>query len=433
MELLSLRKSMRRFTLLGVLSVFIVLGTIAAWAGLTEIQGAVIASGKLVVETNSKRIQHEEGGVVEAILVKDGDLVEAGDVLVKLDPTQLEAEQTILRNNRNELMATIARLEAERDDLAAIAFPDAMTQEYENTDLAKLMKSQHSLFETQRAAIGGRMGQLKERIDQFRREISGLSSQVEAVEAQQGFIAEELIDSRSLLKKGLVQRSRVLSLEREAARLKGQHGQLISQIARTEGQIAETELQIIQLQDDVRTRAMTDLGEAEARLKEVLERLIAVDSRFDRITIKAPRDGQVQQLAIHTIGGVVTPTETIMVIVPGEDTLVIETRVRPADIDQLYYGQTALLRFTNADSRLTPQIHGEVTSISADLQQDAQDQPPYYLVRLKGDADDMLKLNGLALKPGMPVETFIQTEVRTPFSYLVKPLSDQLGRAFREK
>ncbi|MEK6247217.1 MAG: HlyD family type I secretion periplasmic adaptor subunit, partial [Planctomycetales bacterium] len=374
-----------------------------------------------------------EGGVVTAILVKDGDFVEAGDVLLKLDPTQLEAEQTILRNNRNELMATIARLEAERDDLAAITFPDAMTQGDKNTDIAKLMKSQHLMFKTQRAAITGRIEQLKKRIDQFEREISGLSSQVEAVVAQQGFVAEELIGGRSLLKKGLVQRSRVLTLEREAARLKGQHGQLNSQIARTQGQIAETELQIIQLQDDIRIRAMTDLGEAEAKLKEVLERLTAVDSRLDRIIIKAPRDGHVQQLAIHTIGGVIAPTETIMVIVPGEDALVIETRVRPSDIDQLHYGQTAVMRFINADSRLTPQIHGEVTSISADLQQDAQEQPPYYLVRLKGNADDMLKLNGLALKPGMPVEAFIQTKVRTPLSYLVKPFSDQLGRAFREK
>lgn len=433
MEELSLRKSMHRFTLLGILGVFLIIGTIGAWATMSEISGAVIASGKLVVEGNSKRIQHAEGGIVEDIRVKDGDMVEPDQILVVLDETDARAELGIVRSAENELMARIARLEAESNDRTEIIFPEALRSQISAPEIQDLVSSQKKLFATQRRAIEGRKKQLDKRIDQFRREITGIMAQKQAIEDQSILIAEELAGNQALLEKGLVQKPRVLSLSREASRLKGQRGQLIAQIARVEGQIAEIELQMIQLGDEVRSRAMTEWREAEARLQETRERLTTVSARLERITIKAPRAGIVQELAVHTIGGVIRAGETIMKIVPEERTLVIETKLRPQDIDQVHTGQQATLRFANANNRMTPQIQGRVLTISADLQQDREDLPPYYLVHLQGDKNDMLGLNDLVLKPGMPVEAFIQTETRSPLSYLIKPMSDQMARAFREK
>ena len=226
---------------------------------------------------------------------------------------------------------------------------------------------------------------------------------------------------------------RVLALEREAARLEGQQGQLVSEIARAQGQIAEIRLQMIQLADDTRTRTLAELREAESRLQEFAERKIAIEAKLQRTRVKAPRSGIIHELAVHTIGGVVSPSETMMFIVPDEDELVVEARIRPQDIDQVVVGQDATLRFPNADARLTPQVHGQITQLSADLKQVDAQTPPYYSVRLKVGDRDMSKLGDLVLKPGMPVEAFIQTKPLTPLAYLMQPLSEQLNRAFRER
>jgi HlyD family secretion protein len=433
MTLSQLKASMRWFSYLGVLAVLIVLGGIGGWAAFAEIQGAVMAPGQMVVESTSKRIQHRDGGIIAKINVKNGDRVQAGQELLLMDDTEARAELAIIESIRIEWLAKTGRLRAKRDGSNAISFDPELLGRQGEPAIADALRGQEQLFEAQNAALKGRQEQLSERVVQLEKQITGLEAQLASGRKQSGFIERELTGARQLLEQGLVQMPRVLALEREAAQLEGQQGQLVSEIARAQGQIAEIRLQMIQLADDARTRTLTELREAEARLQEFAERKIAIEAKLKRTRVTAPRNGVVHELAVHTIGGVVAPGETVMLVVPDEDDLVIEARVRPQDIDQVFQGQRATLRFPNADSHLTPQVHGEVVQVSADLKQVDAQTPPYYSVRMKVEKGELPKLGDLELKPGMPVEAFIQTKPLSPMAYLMQPLTDQLNRAFRER
>ncbi len=426
-------QSMKRYQRAGGLAILLVLGSLGAWATFSSISGAVIASGTIVVESNLKRIQHLEGGIVAEILVEEGDTVKAGDPLIRLDSTVAQAELSILDSARLELLAKIARLRAERDFSRDIVFDKDLLSRQEDSEMAALMSGQQRLLQIQNAAIQGRLNQLDERIDQYDDEIKGLIAQQAAKDAQSAFIAEELSDIASLISRGLVPKTRVLSLQREQARLGGESGQLSSEMARISGRISETRLQAIQITDDFRARALDELRDAEARLGEYRERRNAVSARLRRTDIVAPRSGLVHELLVTTIGAVLAPGETVMQLVPEGDPLVVEARVRPQDIDRISMGQSALLQFPNADTRLTPQINGEVTRISADLNQPGGDIAPFYTVRLRLADAEATKLGPLVLRPGMPVEAFMQTAQRSPLNYFLKPFSDQLQHAFREK
>lgn len=433
MTLSQLKASMRRFSFAGVLAVLLVLGGVGGWAAFAEIQGAVMAPGQMVVESTSKRIQHRDGGIVARIDVENGDRVKAGQELLLMDDTEARAELGIIETIRIEWLAKADRLRAERDGKDAIVFDKELLDRRNEPSIGQVIDGQQQLFDAQRTALTGRQEQLSERVVQLDRQITGLEAQLSAGKRQSGFIEKELVGTRDLLQKGLVQMPRVLALEREAARLEGQQGQLVSEIARAQGQIAEIKLQMIQLTDDARTRMLAELREAEAKLQEFAERKVAIEAKLKRTQVTAPRSGIVHELAVHTIGGVVAPGETVMLIVPEEDDLVIEARIRPQDIDQVFQGQDATLRFTNADARLTPQVHGQVIQVSADLKQVDAQTPPYYSVRLKLNENELPKLGGLELKPGMPAEAFIQTKPLSPMAYLMQPLTDQLNRAFRER
>ena len=433
MNLHTLRTSMRRFSLIGLLAVLLVLGGVGGWAAMARIQGAVIAPGLMVVETTSKRIQHRDGGIVAEINVSNGQRVKAGQQLVVMDDTEARAELGIIESIRIEWLAKAARLRAERDGAAAIDFGDELDSRKDDAMIGGVLQGQKQLFDARLVALKGRQEQLRERVTQLEKEISGLEAQLSAATKQSSFIGEELKGSRELLEKGLVQMPRVLALEREAARLEGQQGQLVSEIARAHGRIAETRLQLIQLSDDALSQTLSELREAEAKLQEFAERKIAIEAKLTRTRITAPRSGMVHELAVHTIGGVVAPGETVMLIVPEEDELVIEARVQPQDIDQVHAGQPATLRFPNADAHLTPHVNGTVMQVSADLKQVDANTPPYYMVRLKLNAHEISRLGGLELKPGMPAEAFIQTKELSPMAYLLQPLTDQLNRAFRER
>lgn len=433
MTLNELQASMRRFSMLGGVVVVLVLGGVGGWATFAQIQGAVVAAGQLVVETTSKRIQHRDGGIVSQINVKNGDRVKPGQELVIMDDTEARAELGIVETIRIEWLGKAARLRAERDGADKVDFDEELIALRGDPLIDKVVEGQMQIFDVQRTALKSRQEQLGERVVQLQKQITGLNAQLSAGRKQSGFIERELTGTRDLLDKGLVQMPRVLALEREAARLEGQQGQLVSEIARAQGQIAEIRLQMIQLADDTRTRTLAELREAESKLQEFAERKIAIEAKLQRTRVKAPRSGIVHELAVHTIGGVVSPGETMMFIVPDEDELVVEARIRPQDIDQVVVGQDATLRFPNADARLTPQVHGQITQLSADLKQVDAQTPPYYSVRLKVGDRDMSKLGDLVLKPGMPVEAFIQTKPLTPWAYLMQPLSEQLNRAFRER
>lgn len=424
---------MRRYQLAGFAGIFVILGSVVAWAALTEIKGAVIAPGTMVVDGNTKRVQHRDGGIVAKINVRDGDMVKAGDLLIQLDPTESKAELGIIDTIRVEWVAKAARLRAQRDDADKLVFDDELEARRDDPAIGRLLSGQERLFASQTASLKGRISQLRERISQFKEEISGVDAQLLAKENQKRLIEEELESMSTLLDQGLVQATRVLALRREQERLAGETGQHKAEIARARGQIGEVEIQILQLQDDALTTTLTELREAEAKIAEFDERRIAVSAKLKRIDIRSPRNGFVHQLAVHTIGGVIGPGDAVMMIVPEEDPLIVEANVRPQDIDQVYLGQQAIMRFPNAVSTVTPQIWGRVSLVSADLKQPEPSQPPYYTVRLKLDDKEKAKLNGLELKAGMPAEAYMQTNGRSPLSYLLKPFRDQLNHAFRER
>jgi HlyD family secretion protein len=295
------------------------------------------------------------------------------------------------------------------------------------------MDSERKLFNLRRTARNGQKAQLRERIAQLGEEIAGLTAQQNSKAKEIALIERELAGVRELWKQNLVQLTRLTALEREAARLDGERGQLIAAAAQAKGKIAETTLQILQIDQDIASDVAKELREVDGKIGEFIERKVTAEDQLKRIDIRAPQDGTVFQLAVHTIGGVITAGDPIMLIVPDADNLSVEVKVNPQDIDQLQLNQKAILRFTAFNVRTTPEIEGTVTRISADTSTDQRTGQSYYTVRIAMAADQVERLGDVKLLPGMPVEAFVQTGDRTMFSYLIKPLHDQFVRAFREK
>jgi HlyD family secretion protein len=399
-----------------------------------EISGAVVAGGALVVESNVKKVQHPTGGVVGEVRVKDGDRVKAGDILVRLDDTQTRAGLSIVTKALDELAAQQARNEAERDGADAVNFPADLLARLAEPEVARVVEGERRFFENRRSARQGQGAQLRERISQLKEQILGLEDQVVAKGREIKLIGEELVGVRELWKKNLVQITRVTSLERDAARLEGERGALVSNIAQTRGKITETELQILQIDQDLRSEVSKSLSDIRARNSEYVEKKIAAEDQLRRIDIRAPQDGIVHQLTAHTVGGIILPQgEPIMLIVPAADALTAEVRIAPQDIDQVRIGQPAAMHFSAFSQRTTPEVTGEVSRISADVSQDQKTGASFYTLRLSVSDSEMERLHGLKLLPGMPVESFIQTGERTVLSYLTKPLMDQINKAWREK
>lgn len=427
--------SIQRYMIAGMAIVVFVVFGIGGWAATTELSGAVVGQGVVVVDTSVKKVQHSVGGIVGELRVREGDRVKAGDILVRLDATQTRATTTIITTSVDELLARQARLEAERDNAPQIAFPNALLERAtdSNSDAARAIVAERSLLGMRRDARGGQKAQLKERSVQLQEEIKGYTGQVEAKKREVDFIHQELEGVRTLWQKNLVPISRLTALERDTARIDGERSQLDGMIAQAKGKIAEIELQIIQVDQDLRSEVGKDLIEARSKISELTERKAAAVDQLNRIDIRAPQSGRVHQLAVHTVGGVITPGEPIMMIVPDSDALAVEVKITPRDIDQLYLGQSAILRFSAFNQRTTPEIRGEVSLVSADITLDQRTGNSYYTVRLLLSPEELSKLGGAKLVPGMPVDAFIQTGGRTTLSYLVKPLRDQVDRAFKEK
>jgi HlyD family secretion protein len=411
----------------GVFLVVLLVASCGVWAVATPIAGAVITSGIVVVESNVRKVQHPGGGIVAEIPVKNGDRVKAGDIVLRLDDTQARANLGIVQSQIVQLKGRKARLEAERDQEQAIRFPpDFLTEE----DGPAVAEGEKRLFDFRRASKQGQVAQLKERVGQLREEIKGQTAQRDAKSAEVELMIEELDRLDHLRKKELMASNRILSAQRDLARLRGELGSFVAQIARAHGQIAETELQIFNLDQTMQTEATKELREMEARMAELAERRVAAEDQLKRIVLRAPQAGVVHDLSVHTVGGVIGAAETVMLIVPSTDELSVEVRVATSDIDQVHVGQTAILRFTAFNQRTTPEISGTVTRVGADLTREAQTNAVFYVARIRPDE---AQREGLKLLPGMPVEAFIATGERTALSYLVKPVTDQLSRAFRER
>lgn len=414
---------------LGVIA-FLVLGC-GGWAMTAEISGAVIAPGSVVVERHVKKIQHRDGGIVSAIKVRNGDTVEAGDVLVTLDDTQLNASLSMVRAQLIELTGRSARLVAERDGFDEIKFPDDFLAM--GPEAAQVEAGEKRLFIVNEQSRSGQVEQLKLRIEQLNSEISGLKAQFDAKSTEHEFIEKELKSVRSLHKRQLTPITRVYAMEREATRLKGEKGRLTSQIARAEGQISEIRVQILAIEQSVRSDAQKQLRDIQARMTELRERRIAAQDQLNRVELRAPLAGVVHELAVHTVGGVITPAEPVMLIVPKGDKLTVQARIAPSDIDQLRPGQQARLRFSAFNQQSTPEIDGRVTKVSADVTQDPANGQRYYTTQISIDDNLTEKLGDLEILPGMPVEVFVTTQQRTALSFLTKPFVDQLSRSFREE
>jgi HlyD family secretion protein len=427
------RRSMRRHLVAAIVVVSVLVVGVGGWAATAVISGAVVASGSVVVDSNVKKVQHPTGGIVGELRVRDGDRVHAGDVVVRLDETVTRANLAIVTKGLGEMMARKARLESERDGLDTITFPAQLLAEADDPDRAAAMDSERKLFNLRKTARSGQKAQLKERVAQLGEEITGLAAQQNSKAKEIALIERELAGVRELWKQNLVQLTRLTALEREAARLDGERGQLVAASAQAKGKIAETALQILQIDQDIASDVAKELREVDGKIGELVERKVAAEDQLKRIDIRAPQDGTVFQLAVHTIGGVITAGDPIMLIVPEADNLSVEVKVNPQDIDQLQLNQKAILRFSAFNIRTTPEIEGVVTRISADTSTDQRTGQSYYTVRIAMPADQIERLGEVKLLPGMPVEAFMQTRDRTMLSYLIKPLHDQFLRAFREK
>lgn len=429
----SFGRSLRRLALAGCVGVTLFAGTVGVWAVATTLSGAVIASGQFVVDGNVKKVQHATGGIVGELRVREGDRVEQDQVVIRLDDTLTRANLQVVVKQLDELGVRRGRAEAERAGKDAIAFAAELLTRQSEPELAELIGAEQSLFEARRAARDGQKAQLSARIAQLGDEIAGLKAQQTARDLQAVLIEEELTGIRWLYVRNLVALNRRTALEREAARLEGQKGQLIAGLAQAEGKIAETRLQIIQIDAALREEAMKELREIQGKSAELVERRVAAEDQMKRVEIRAPSSGFVHQLAVHTVGGVITPAEPAMLIVPAEDALQVEARINPPDIDQIALGQEARVKIHAFNRRTTPELAGKVTRISADTSRDQQTGATFYTIRVSMPAAEFARLGQNRVTAGMQAEVFVRTEDRTPLEYIVKPLKDQIARAFRER
>jgi len=427
--------SIQRYMIIGMVIVGLVTFGIGGWAATSELTGAVIGQGVLVVDSSVKKVQHPTGGVVGELRVREGDKVLAGDILLRLDETQTLANATIVSKSFDELLARQARLEAEWDNADQVILPKILLERTRDpaSEAARAIAAERSLFDLRRQARGGQKAQLKERSAQLQEEIKGYLGQAEAKQREVDFIHKELEGVRTLWQKNLVPMNRLTALERDTARLEGERSQLSGMTAQAKGKIAEIELQIIQVDQDLRTEVGKDLIETRSKISELAERKTAAVDQLYRIDIRAPQTGRVHQLTVHTVGGVISPGEQIMLIVPDADALAVEVKIAPRDIDQVYVGQTASMRFAALDQKTTPGIEGEVSMVSADLMQEQRTGMSYSTARVLLNPEEIARLGNAKLLPGMPVDVFIKTPGRTALSYLIKPLRDQAERAFKER
>jgi HlyD family secretion protein len=419
--------------LTGFLALVVLLGVLGVWSVRTTLSGAVVASGMVVVESNRQVVQHPEGGVVGEISVRDGDRVEVGQTLIRFDDTLLKSELAVLDTQLIELQARKARLEAEAQGDDAILFPTALL------DLAKTnpeadaqIRGQEDLFAARSQTLGQESQQLDEQIRQIENQIEGTQAQLTALGTQEELIVGELADQESLFDRGLVPVGRVIELRREAARLAGEIGKLTSDIAQLRGRIAAIEIEKLRLGATRREEAIVTLRDVQFREIELTERRLGLQERLSRLEVRAPVSGVVYGQQVFAVQSVVQAGAPIMYIIPQDRPLLVEARVPSVHVDEIQLGQEAVLRFTALDMRRTPEMTGIVTGISADVIVDERTGANFYEVQLIPREEDLPKLDGQVLLPGMPVEAFIRTEDRTPISYLTKPLTDYFNRAFRE-
>ena len=423
-----------RFLRMGFIAIALLIGIGLVWGSIAKIKGAVIAPGVVVVEGKPKTLQHLDGGIVGEIFVKDGDDVKEGDVVMQLDPTMLDANEDLVSTRLRETMARVARLEAERDSKRAITWPADLVAAKDDPIVASAMIGQEKLFNARRVAAFGQVDQLQQRIAQFKDQIDGLNSLIESKNNQASKIREEADAKRTLVEKGWLAKPVILTLEREELRLKGDVANHESEIARLLNSISETDVQILQLRRERQAEVLTELRQAETEASDFREQLTTASDQLRRIDVIAPVTGKVHNMTVTTVGGVVAPGQEIMQIIPADDRLIIEAQVEPADIDQIYPGQKTTVRLSAFNMRTTPEMNGLVIQSSADRIIDQVTGMPYYSVKIEIPPTELERLpENLTLLPGMPAESFMQTDSRSVLSYILKPATDAMNHTFREE
>ncbi|MFY0692614.1 MAG: HlyD family type I secretion periplasmic adaptor subunit [Paracoccaceae bacterium] len=419
---------------IGFAAVLLLLGGLGAWSVGTQIAGAVVARGVVEVESKRQVIQHPDGGVVGEILARDGDAVQAGDVLVRLDGTFLLSELAIVERQLTEISARRARLVAEqeeKDELDFKALPQ-LTQ-ISAEEVREKIEGQKKLFLARRESLAKELDQIAEQQKQIERQIDGTEGQLTSLKRQLDLIDKELTDVESLFEKGLVQAGRLLELQREEARLQGEIARLVSSIAEARTRISALEIQGLNLTNRRREEAITRLRDIQYSEIELLERQVSLTERLSRLDVRAPLSGIVFGSQIFAIQSVVQAAEPMMYLVPGDQPLQVSARIEPTDVDQVFPGQDVTLSFTTFNSRIVPAVPGKVLRISADAETDEATGLTFYEAILMPDQAELNAMSEVSLLPGMPVEAFLKTEDRTPLSYLVQPLVVYLKRAFREE
>ncbi len=404
------------------------------WAARAPIDGAVVAPGQFVVNSNVRKVQHPTGGVVGALLVDEGGIVKKGDVVVRLDETVMRATLEGIQKKIDELESKSARLEAERLGYAALpTFPPQLEKRRNDEQVGRILSTELALFDARKSSHLLRKQRLSERVEQFRSEAASVRADLDAKSKLARITRDELTSLRSLKERNLVSLQRINAIERDAVNVDGQKAQLEASNAQIEGRIIETELQIVSLDDELRAETTKELREAQAELAQQNEKKIAASDQLARVEIRAPINGIVHQLSVHTVGGVVTAAEPLMLIVPQDEDLELEVRIKPHDIDQLQMSQEAVVRINAFNRRTTPLVMGVVSRLSADVTKDDKTQEQYYTARVAISATELARLDGLKLQAGMQAEALIKTTERTMFEYLSKPLVEQMRRSMRER
>ena len=417
----------------GFVSLLVLVGGFGTWAVLAQISGAVVAPGQVEVDQNRQVVQHPDGGVVDKVLVEEGDFVDAGAELVRLDPALLGSELAIVEGQLFEIIARRGRLAAERDEASTITFdPELQKVAQQRPQVAELMGGQDRLFAARAETLLKESQQLDKRAAQIADQVTGIHAQQEALQQQLVFVGEELTDLQSLLDKGLAQASRVLALQREQARLLGQVGELQASAAQAEGRITEIEIEKLKLVTTRREQAITELRDLQYRELELAERRQSLRQQLDRLDIRAPVSGVVYGLTVFAERSVIRAADPVLYLVPQDRPLVVAARIDPIHRDEAYVGQPVTLRFATFDARTTPELYGTVMQVSADAFTDEQAGASFYRAEMVLNEGENEKLGDLRIVPGMPVEAFIRTSDRTPLAYLLKPLTDYFNRAFRE-
>ncbi|MEZ5913909.1 MAG: HlyD family type I secretion periplasmic adaptor subunit [Paracoccaceae bacterium] len=416
---------------------FLALVTLGAglgvWGMQARISGAVVASGMIEVESNRQVVQHLEGGIVGEILVKDGDHVAAGEVLLRLDGTRPLSELGIVEGQLSEISARQSRLEAERDGIATISFPADLLAKAEASDEARRqVEGESALFNARAEALEQERELLHEQNRQIENRIAGILAQIEALRAQGAILDKQLADQQSLLAEKLTQSGQVLELERQAADIEGQLGRLEAEVAELRGQSAGNGIAALQLTTKRREEAVTTLRDLEFRQIELLERKTALTDTIARLEVRAPVSGVIYNTTVFAVQSVVRAAEPLMYVIPQDQPLVVACRIESINVDEVYLGQEAVLRFSAFDQRTMPELTGHIVQISADVLQDKTTGQNYYLARIEPSPEELAKLETHVLVPGMPVEVFIKTGDRTAFQYLTQPMMNFFNRAFRE-